>query len=341
MSTDIILTSPSKYFETHILNKENFSKSNEKLRNKQLEYKEIERNSCERNNTTSLAFPEQNFLQTESTYSSSKSNSFSSVRENNNFPGTSSAFKKTNNKSSLNNFSDIFLYPTMYQALMSKSESLNLKFHQLCKNCQQNIFYVDKNNQNNHNHDCLLKAETVVSFDIKSMKKNKITKRFEVSNLKKKRKMDRDCIHKKIKARLFKYIKEKMKEYILEEFSSLKIQQKVISDVTLDFNKKLLISKLGDVFIECSLYFSTRKQIAEICKKGKEEELTCFLQKPVKECYEDYLSSESFIKDMNKFNNDNYVSAFKVYSLDFIEYYNQETNYKKYKKVSHCINNYF
>ena len=223
----------------------------------------------------------------------------------------------------------------MYQTLVSKSESLNLKFHLLCKSCQQNIFLEVKNNKNNHNYDCLLKAETVVSFDLKSIKKNQITKRFEVSNLKKKRKMDRDCIHKKIKARLFKYIKEKIKGFILEKFSNLKIQQKVISDVTLDFNKKLLVSKLGDVFVECSLYFSTKKQIAEICKEGKDEELNCFLHKPVKECFEDYLSSENFLKDLKKFNNENYVSAFKAYSLGFIEYYNQETNYKKYKKVSY------
>ena len=124
-----------------------------------------------------------------------------------------------------------------------------------------------------------------------------------------------------------------MKSFILDDFSNLKIQQKVISDVTLDFNKNLLASPLSTVFVESYLYFSSMKRISEICKKNKELELNNFLNKTVGQCYEDYLKSESFVKDMEKFKNESYVSTFKAYSLCFIEYYNQEMNYRKYKKI--------
>ena len=123
-----------------------------------------------------------------------------------------------------------------------------------------------------------------------------------------------------------------MKSFILDEFSNLKIQQKVISDVTLDFNKKLLFNPLSTVFVESYLYFSSKKRITEICKKNKELELTTFLNKSVRECYDDYLRSDFFIRDLEKFKNESYASTFKSYSLGFIDYYNQETNYRKYKK---------
>ena len=178
-----------------------------------------------------------------------------------------------------------------------------------------------------------LKLELAESFFVKSLKKQSKVKKFEVSNFKKKRKMDRDCIHKKIKARLFKFIKDMMKFFILDEFSNLKIQQKVISDVTLDFNKKLLSSKLSTVFVESNLYFASHKQVSDICKANREQDLLKFLNKSVGECFEDYLRSENFSKDLDKFKNDNYIDAFKAYSLGFLDYYNQETNYRKVKKV--------
>jgi hypothetical protein len=243
-----------------------------------------------------------------------------------------SAFTKRSNLFSSNSYKDIFLYPTMYQKIISTSEKLGLKFHQMCKTCQDHIFF-SKNNYSKNIYLNTLKSEQVFSFYFKSVKKNSKEKKFEVSNFKKKRKMDRDCIHKKIKARLFKFIKEVMKSYMLEEFSNLKIQQKVISDVTLDYNKKLLGSPICSVFVESNLYFASKKQVTEICKKNKEEELINFLGKSVKECYEIYLSSENFQRDLEKFKNDQYVDAFKAYSLGFIDYYNQETNYRKYKKV--------
>lgn len=287
-------------------------------------------------NLINLNFPEKHFCESsksESTYESLNSHSFCKIKEPKKSSFTNnSAFTKRTNLLSSNSYKDIFLYPTMYQKIMSTSEKLGLKFHQMCKTCQDNIFF-SKNNYSKNIYLKNLKSEQVNSFFFKSVKKNSKEKKFEVSNFKKKRKMDRDCIHKKIKARLFKFIKEVMKSYMLDEFSNLKIQQKVISDVTLDYNKKLLGSPICTVFVESNLYFASKKQVLEICKKNKEEELINFLGKSVKECYDLYLSSENFQRDMEKFKNDQYVDAFKAYSLGFIDYYNQETNYRKYKKV--------
>ena len=287
-------------------------------------------------NLLQLNFPDKQFNESsknESTYESLHSNSFCKMKEHKKSSfNNNSAFTKRSNLFSANSYKDIFLYPTMYQKIISTSEKLGLKFHQFCKTCQDNIFF-SKNNNSKNIYLKNLKTEQVFSFFFKSVKKNSKEKKFEVSNFKKKRKMDRDCIHKKIKARLFKFIKEVMKSYMLEEFSNLKIQQKVISDVTLDFNKKLLSSPICSVFVESSLYFASKKQITEICKKNKEEELIDFLGKSVRECYEIYLSSDNFQRDLEKFKNDQYVDAFKAYSLSFIDYYNQETNYRKYKKI--------
>jgi hypothetical protein len=287
-------------------------------------------------NLLHLSLPEKQFYEcskNESTYESLNSHSFSKMKEHKKSSfNSNSAFTKRSNLFSSNSYKDIFLYPTMYQKIISTSEKLGLKFHQMCKTCQDNIFF-SKNNYSKNIYLKNLKSEQVFSFFFKSVKKNSKEKKFEVSNLKKKRKMDRDCIHKKIKARLFKFIKEVMKSYMLDEFSNLKIQQKVISDVTLDYNKKLLGSPICSVFVESNLYFASKKQVTEICKKNKEEELINFLGKSVKDCYEIYLSSENFQRDLEKFKNDQYVDAFKAYSLGFIDYYNQETNYRKYKKV--------
>ena len=262
---------------------------------------------------------------------STKCSSFSQVDSKINIFQCRSAFKKIGNRFTSSSISDIYQNPTMYQKVISSSERHGLKFHLLCRECQHTFF--EKTNKKNYYYLSKLKVEQVFSFFIKSEKKNSKIIRFEVSSVKKKRKMDRDCVHKKIKARLFKYIKEMMKSFILDDFSNLKIQQKVISDVTLDFNKNLLASPLSTVFVESYLYFSSMKRISEICKKNKELELNNFLNKTVGQCYEDYLKSESFVKDMEKFKNESYVSTFKAYSLCFIEYYNQEMNYRKYKKI--------
>lgn len=261
----------------------------------------------------------------DSSSETSNCHSFSKPRG---FRRINSAFTRC--ESSISACSDeIFMYPTMYQKLVSTSEKLGLKFHLLCKSCQDNIF-SSKNNYSNNNL-FNLKIDLVHNFCFRSHRKVTNINKFEISNVKKKRKMDRDCIHKKIKARLFKYIKETLKLFILEEFSNLKIQQKVISDVTLDFNKRLLCSKLSSVFVECNLYFNSVKQISEISKRGKEDELNMFLNKSVGECYRDYLNSDTFLKDLEKFKNDNYVETFKAYCLSFLDYYNQEANYRKLK----------
>jgi hypothetical protein len=283
---------------------------------------------CDLRSNCKFKFPGKMFFENkfDSTSDSSNSNSFSKSKVPKKiisaFSRRGGSFATCRN--------DIFLYPTMYQKLVSTSEKLGLKFHLLCKFCQDNIFFSENNYSNNNLPN--LKIDLVHNFLLKPEKKGNFSQKFEISNMKKKRKMDRDCIHKKIKARLFKYIKEMLKNYIVEEFSNLKIQQKVISDVTLVFNKKLLSNKLSTVFVESNFYFNSSKQISEISKKDKEEDLAKFLNKSVGECYQDYLHSEHFEKDIEKFKNESYIDTFKSYCLSFIEYYNQDSNYRKLRK---------
>ena len=196
------------------------------------------------------------------------------------------------------------------------------------KTCRENSIFKSKPNRI---YNCYNLTPETVSSDviIPSLSLFKQNKKFDICKTKKTRKMDRDCIHKKIKARLFKFVKDNMKTLIIPELSTLKIPQNIISDVTFNFNRDLLNRTIQSIFVERYFYFNSKKNLQKICLEGKAEELINFLQKSVKECFEEYLLSEQFEKDVKKFQNESYINTFKDYSFGFIEYYNQPPNYKR------------
>jgi hypothetical protein len=221
---------------------------------------------------------------------------------------------------------------------------INIDEAALCEHCKVIVRQNDKEticressifkSKPNKCYNCynLTPENTCSEFIIPSMNQFKQIKKFEVSKTKKTRKMDRDCIHKKIKARLFKFVKDKMKVLILPELSNLKIPQNIISDVTFNFNKDLLNRTIQSIFVERYFYFNSTKNLQKICLEGKLVELNNFLQRSVRDCFEEYLSSDIFEKDIKKFQNESYISTFKDYSFGFIEYYNQPPNYKRMKR---------
>jgi hypothetical protein len=143
---------------------------------------------------------------------------------------------------------------------------------------------------------------------------------------KRKRKLDRDCIHKKIKCRLFKYLKNKIRSLLLVKYSNLKIPQSIITNATFNFNHSLLTMMVKDIFLEKDFYFANDSQIQQVARSDKGKELKEFLEKKLFECYEDYLNSEFFQKDLNRFEDDIYLETLKKYCSDFVGYYNLEMN---------------
>jgi len=147
--------------------------------------------------------------------------------------------------------------------------------------------------------------------------------------------MDRDCIHKKIKTRLFKFVRDHLKKLIHPDLAALKIPQNIISDVTFGFNQTLLERSIQSIFSEKYYYFTDpEKNIKKIVlDEGKIDQLKYFLNKTVKECFEEYLQREQFENDIKKLKDENYIETFRNYSLNFVEYYKQPPSIKRKKKV--------
>jgi len=214
----------------------------------------------------------------------------------------------------------------------------------LCYDCRSVVTKKDKENNNSESsifkskpikvYNCYnLTPENVMSDELIPQKNHK---KFEVSKTKKTRKMDRDCIHKKIKARLFKFVKEALKKKLNPDLSALKIPQNIISDVTFNFNQKLLERNIQSIFSERYYYFNDpEKNINKIVRsEDMIDDLKLFLKKTVRECFEEYLEHPQFQTDIKKLKNDSYIDAFKSYSHGFIEYYKQAPNSKRSKKSS-------
>jgi len=129
-------------------------------------------------------------------------------------------------------------------------------------------------------------------------------------------------------------VKDHLKKLIHPDLSALKIPQNIISDVTFNFNQRLLERNIQSIFAERYYYFNDPdKNIHKISlNEEKTEELKHFLNKSVRQCFEEYLESEQFKQDIKKLKNDSYIDAFKSYSFGFVEYYRQPPNSKRAKK---------
>jgi len=115
-------------------------------------------------------------------------------------------------------------------------------------------------------------------------------------------------------------------------FLILKINKKVISNVTLAYNRNLLNMKVLEIFIEVSLYFSNQSTLKEICKEGKDIDLKELINKTVRDCFEEYLGSENFLMKINNKFNEEYVETYKNYAINFIRYYLNNNEKSKSKK---------
>jgi len=199
----------------------------------------------------------------------------------------------------------------IYNELLDKIKNIN--DNDLCGECRGVVSRNEKGNIQNESsifkskptriYNCYnLTPVTVGSDVILSSSMLKTSKKFEVSKTKKTRKMDRDCIHKKIKARLFKFVKDHLKKLIHPDLAALKIPQNIISDVTFGYNQKLLERTLQSIFSERYYYFNDpEKNIRKIVMdESKIDQLKHFLNKTVKESFEQYLQSEQFENDVKK-----------------------------------------
>lgn len=205
------------------------------------------------------------------------------------------------------------------EKILNYSRKNNHNFHNLCKECQDKL--------NSMIYDSLLsrkrlKKDNVINLMFASEIQIHSQIESESSN-KRTRKMDRDCIHKKIKCRVFKHIKSKMKELMQDKYSFLRIPQNVICDATYKYNNWLLNTTIMNIFVEKDLYFSNLDNISSFAKKGKESSLIEFLNSRVSDVFKNYLRSEIYSKDLEKFKNTEYLKIFKSYCDGFIDYYNK------------------
>ena len=204
---------------------------------------------------------------------------------------------------------------------LNKSKRFQKKFHHFCEKCQEAIIQsviisLPKKSENI--------LQNVISFEYLSETKINSNPFPQLSN-KRTRKMDRDCIHKKIKCRFFKYIKTKIKELVIDNYSYLYIPQEVICNATYKFNNWLFNAQVMNIFVEKDFYFSNQQQIDSISKPGMGIQLMEFINTKVSDKYEEYLQSDFFNKDLVKFKSENYLEILKKYSFGLIDYYN---NYK-------------
>lgn len=216
------------------------------------------------------------------------------------------------------NFSSDLAVDSLMEKAEKFSRKANYLFHKLCETCRKS--FLHKILAEKKGSQPRLMPELAENFSIGSEKlePNSIE---DTKMLSRTRKMDRDCVLKKIKCRLFKYVKNKLKELMQEQYTMLRIPPNVICDATYKYNYKLVNSQVRDIFIEKNIYFGTDQQISALARPGKDVQLIHFLSMKIKKAFEEYLRSESFESDLKKFKKDNYFEVYKKYCYGFVEYY--------------------
>lgn len=142
----------------------------------------------------------------------------------------------------------------------------------------------------------------------------------------KKRKWAIDSIHKKIKSRMFKFLKSSLKRELKVE---IKFPQHLIVNVSIGFNKKLFELSLREIVelynIETNLSKNhIKSQIDDFFKKSFVNLYNMFIQNPY---YQEYL------KELKHKYGGIYAERFKILSQGFIEYYRYTTPNQKGSKL--------
>ena len=209
--------------------------------------------------------------------------------------------------------------------------------------CKEDDEDVKLQNENN----IVINPNFIFKIEKKRKKKNKKNKKKKVRII---RKNDPDTIRRKIKPHFHKYFMDLLnKKIIQKKFSTkklkklLKINNHITSTVSINFNKKLLERKIGNILKEesISLKYKTydienNTKLINILLTKNDPEINKILNMKYKELFMEYLESTSYkilLEKLRKKEGDNYAKLFNDVGNNFIFYFTT-TQPKNWKKIN-------
>ena len=155
-----------------------------------------------------------------------------------------------------------------------------------------------------------------------------IRKKLQIKNL---RKNQLDSLLKKIKGKFCKAIHEGLK--VCLNLLINRLPQSFITNITLDYNKKMLNKKIIEIYDEYKILPEIDK-MKNYLKNDKKEIFFDFINQKYKECYDNYIKSDRFKKDLNEIvmlEGKKFGILYEFVAINFILYY--ENNQQIYKKA--------
>ena len=155
-----------------------------------------------------------------------------------------------------------------------------------------------------------------------------LRKKLQIKNL---RKNHLDSLLKKIKGKFCKAIHEGLK--VCLNLLINRLPQSFITNITLDYNKKMLNKKIIEIYDEYKILPEIDK-MKNYLKNDKKEIFFDFIHQKYKECYDSYIKSDRFKKDLNEIvmlEGKKFGILYEFVAINFILYY--ENNQQIYKKA--------
>ena len=155
-----------------------------------------------------------------------------------------------------------------------------------------------------------------------------LRKKLQIKNL---RKNHLDSLLKKIKGKFCKAIHEGLK--VCLNLLINRLPQSFITNITLDYNKKMLNKKIIEIYDEYKILPEIDK-MKNYLKNDKKEIFFDFINQKYKECYDNYIKSDRFKKDLNEIvmlEGKKFGILYEFVAINFILYY--ENNQQIFKKT--------
>ena len=155
-----------------------------------------------------------------------------------------------------------------------------------------------------------------------------IRKKLQIKNL---RKNQLDSLLKKIKGKFCKAIHEGLK--ICLNLLINRLPQSFITNITLDYNKKMLNKKIIEIYDDYKILPDIDK-MKNYLKTDKKDIFFDFIHQKYKDCYDNYINSDRFKKDLNEIvmlEGKKFGILYEFVAINFILYY--ENNQQIFKKT--------
>ena len=141
-------------------------------------------------------------------------------------------------------------------------------------------------------------------------------------NLSNESKFRTDSLNKKVKAKFFTMLHQTLSIFVNKKLP--KIPQKIVTNVSIRFNKELLLKSIKQIYRE-SVLFPSDEELAKLVQKNKQKEFFKILDTSFSEAFENYLKCPIFDKHLKEIylkNGIEYKLTFEEECRKFVEYYN-------------------